>query len=152
MRRRDVYSLAALLPLLAVASGMTMWPAAAQEAGALVMVVNKANTSAAVSKADAKRMLLGQMASWTDGQKVVVAMRGQTAERAAVLDKVCGMKEAEYTRYEMQVMFTGRAAAKVQEEPSAAAIKSFVEANPGAVGFVRAAEADKSVKVVLTLE
>jgi ABC-type phosphate transport system substrate-binding protein len=118
------------------------------------MVISKNNASVTtVSKADAKRMILGQMSTWSGGQKVVVVLRGQqNPDRVALLQKLCGMSEAEYTRYEMQVMFTGRVAAKVQEEPSAAALKTFVKANPGAVGFVHETDVDKDLKTVLTVE
>jgi ABC-type phosphate transport system substrate-binding protein len=83
---------------------------------------------------------------------VVVLRPQQSGDRAQVLQKICGMTEAEYTRYEMQVMFTGHTAAKVQEAPTAAAVKSFVKANPGAVGFLHEADLDKELKVLLTVE
>ena len=128
-------------------------PLMAQGAAAIVMVVNKANGIGPISKADAKKLVLGQTATWPGGGKVTLVMRPeQSAERVSVLQKVCGMSEADYTRYEMQVMFTGRAAAVLQAEPSSAAVKSFVKANPGAVGFVHPGDVDSDIKAVLTIE
>jgi ABC-type phosphate transport system substrate-binding protein len=125
----------------------------AQGGEAMVMIVNKSNASSALSKSDAKRLVLGQTVTWPSGGKVTVVMKPeQSADRASVLEKVCGMNEAEYTRYEMQVVFTGRPAAAVQIEPSSAAIKSFVKANPGAVGFVHPSEVDSDLKAVLTID
>ncbi len=126
---------------------------AAQGHDPLVMVVNKANATAEVGKAEAKKLLLGTTASWADGKKVVVVLRPQgTPDRAELLKEICGMTEAEFTRYEMQAMFTGRVPVKMQDEPSTAAIKAFVKANPGAVGFVHESEVDKDLKSVLTLQ
>jgi ABC-type phosphate transport system substrate-binding protein len=124
----------------------------AQTPDALVMVVNHSNPVDKVSKADAKRLLMGQMSNWPNGAKVVVALRPPSnQERAAVLEKVCGMTEVEFTRFQMQVLFTGKSATVLQEEPTPAAIKSFVKATPGAVGFLHPADVDAGLKAVLTL-
>jgi ABC-type phosphate transport system substrate-binding protein len=128
-------------------------PLAAQGGEAMVIIVNKSNAASSLTKSDAKRLVLGQTVSWPGGGKVTIVMKPEeSADRATVLQKVCGMSEAEYTRYEMQVVFTGRAAAAVQTESSSAAIKSFVKANPGAVGFVHQSETDSEVRAVLTIE
>jgi ABC-type phosphate transport system substrate-binding protein len=152
MRRNGAVRIVALAGL-AWMSAAVGGPVAAQGSEALVMVVNKSNGVEKVTKADAKRIMLGQMTTWPNGAVVTVAVKPQkSADHIAVLEKLCGMSEAEYTRYELQVMFTGRPATKVQEEPSAAAVKSFVKANPGAVGFLHLAEADADVKAVLALD
>jgi ABC-type phosphate transport system substrate-binding protein len=128
-------------------------PLLAQKTDPIVMVVNKGNPADALSKGDAKKLLLGQTVNWPSGATVTVVMRPQqSADRVSVLQKLSGMTEAEYTRYEMQVMFTGRTAVAVQSEPSAAAIKSYVKSNPGAVGFLRESEVDGEVKQVLKVE
>jgi ABC-type phosphate transport system substrate-binding protein len=125
----------------------------AQGLESLVVVVNKTNAAANLSKSDARKLLLGDTSSWPNGSKVLVILRSAgSPERAAALKKVCGMTESEYTRYELQVSFTGRTAATVREAPSAAAIKAQVKANPGAVGILRKGDADEDVKVVLTLD
>jgi len=125
----------------------------AQAHDPLVMVVNKANPTAEVAKPEAKKLLLGTTAEWPDGKKVVIVLRPQgSLDRAALLKDLCGMSEAEFTRYEMQAMFTGRIPVKTQDEPSAAATKSFVKANPGAIGFIHESEVDKDVKNVMTVQ
>jgi hypothetical protein len=68
-----------------------------------------------------------------------------------VLDKIGGMNEADFTRYEMRLLFEGLPATEIHEQPSSAAVRAFVEANPGAIGFVHAADAGKDLKVVLTV-
>jgi hypothetical protein len=62
------------------------------------------------------------------------------------------MNEVQYTRYQLQEEFAGRAVAALHEEASDAAVKSFVKSNAGAVGFVHPAAVDAEVKAVLTLD
>jgi ABC-type phosphate transport system substrate-binding protein len=138
---------------LALSSAGLGGPVFAQSADALVMVVNKSNTVKALTKPDAKRIMLGQMTSWPGGAKVTIVVRPhQSPEHAAVLEKVCGMNEVQYTRYQLQEEFAGRAVAALHEEASDAAVKSFVKSNAGAVGFVHPAAVDAEVKAVLTLD
>jgi ABC-type phosphate transport system substrate-binding protein len=153
MKRKSV-----IWPLALIAgclcSGLEMAPpAGAQAADALVMIVNKGNAAKAVTKPDAKRIMLGQMTNWPGGTKVTIVLRPhQSPEHAAVLEKVCGMNEVQYTRYQLQEEFAGQAVAALHEEASDAAVKSFVKANAGAMGFVHPAAVDADVKVVLTLD
>jgi ABC-type phosphate transport system substrate-binding protein len=128
-------------------------PAGAQGADALVMIVNKSNAAKAVTKPDAKRIMLGQMINWPGGAKVTVVLRlHQSPEHVAVLEMVCGMNEVQFTRYQLQQEFAGQAVAALHEEATDAGVKSFVKANPGAMGFVHPAAVDADVKVVLTLD
>jgi ABC-type phosphate transport system substrate-binding protein len=122
------------------------WPVQAQQSEALVMVANKANTSAAgMNIGEARKLVLGET-------KVLVVMTPSgSGERATVLKKVCGMSEAAYTRYEMQAAFTGQTAATVHDAVSDAVVKSVVKANPGAVGFLQKSQVDESVQSVLDL-
>jgi ABC-type phosphate transport system substrate-binding protein len=124
----------------------------AQAHDPLVMVVNKSNATASIEKPEAKKLLLGSTSTWPNGKKVVVVLSPLgSADRAALMRSILGMTQAEFTRYEMQAMFTGREAVATQEEPSAAAIKAFVKANPAALGFVHESEVDKDLKSVMTV-
>jgi ABC-type phosphate transport system substrate-binding protein len=144
---------------LAVAVGLLCaglyqtFTAVAQGSDALVMVANKSNTAASgMSVGDVKKLLLGEVTDWRSGAKVLIVLtRAGTTERATVLKKVCGMTETVYTRYMMQSAFTGATIAKVSDVPSAAAIKDFVKANPGAIGFLPKSMVDDSVTTVLVL-
>jgi ABC-type phosphate transport system substrate-binding protein len=129
------------------------WPVQAQQSEALVMVANKANTSAAgMNIGEARKLVLGETTTWHNGAKVLVVMTPSgSGERATVLKKVCGMSEAAYTRYEMQAAFTGQTAATVHDAVSDAVVKSVVKANPGAVGFLQKSQVDESVQSVLDL-
>ena len=146
--------------VLALAIWLVHWGAngnqlvAAQRVNSLVMVANRNNPAVSkMSKTDAKKLLLGETTSWPNGEKVLVVLRTMgSGDRAAVLQRICGMSEAEYTRHNLQATFMGGTVASVIEAPSATAIRSFVKSNPGAVGFLHASEVDDSVKAVWPLE
>jgi ABC-type phosphate transport system substrate-binding protein len=146
--------------VLALAIWLAHWSAngdllvAAQRVDSLVMVTNRDNLSVSkMSKTDAKKLLLGQTISWPNGGRVLIILRTMgSGDRAAVLQGICGMSEAEYTRHNLQATFMGETVASVVEGPSATAIKSFVKSNPGALGFLHASELDDSVKAVWPVE
>jgi hypothetical protein len=123
------------------------------QSGEIVMVASKANAAATVSKGDAKKLLLGQTLTWPGGAPVIVVLTpAGSAQRTTVLTKLCGMTESDFTRYQMQVAFTGRTATTIHEEHSVAGVTAFVKAHPGAVGFLPKSEAGDDVKVVLAVE
>jgi len=125
----------------------------AQGPDALLMVVNPDNTSAAkMNIGDARKLLLGETQTWHNGTKVLVVLAPPgTADRAAVLKKVCGMSEAIYTRYQIQAAFNGQSAASIRPAPTDKAVKNEVKANTGAVGFIHKGGVDPTVQAVLEL-
>ena len=120
----------------------------------LVMIANKTNAAAStMSKGEAKKMLLGQTLTWPGGGPVLIVLTpAGSAEHTAVLTKLCGMSEGDFTRYQLQVAFTGRTPATFHEEHSVAGVTSFVKSHPGAVGFLRKNEVGEDLKVVLPVE
>jgi ABC-type phosphate transport system substrate-binding protein len=152
MKIKQIRWILALSTFLAGTGPVPLQFTLAQAGNPLVMVVNKSNPVETINKAEARRMVLGQTAAWSDGKKVVVVLpQPSSPDRAAVLSTICGMSETEYRRFQMQVAFTGREAAQLQEEPSATAAKAFIKSNPGAVAFLHQAAVDKDLKTVLTL-
>jgi hypothetical protein len=146
--------------VLALAIWLTLWgvnvdlPVVAQNVNLLVMVANKGNASVfKMNKSDAKKLLLGQITSWPNGGRVVVVLGNVgSVDRAAVLQKICGMNEAEYTRHNLQATFMGDTVASVIQADSPAAVRGLVKSNPGAVGFLRQSEVDDNVKAVWPVE
>jgi hypothetical protein len=125
-----------------------------QGAEGLVMVANKTNASASnMTKGEAKKMMLGQTLTWPGGGPVtIVVTPAGSSEHSAVLTKVCGMSEGDFTRYQLQVAFTGRTPTTFHEEHSVAGVTSFLKSHPGAVGFLHKNEVGEDLKVVLPLE
>lgn len=128
--------------------------AVAKRTDSLVMVANKNNAAASrMNKNDARKLLLGETTSWPNGGKVTIVLRATgSADRSTILQKICGMSEAEYTRHNLQATFMGNTVASVMEAPSDTAIRNFVKSNPGAVGFLRQSELDDGVKSVWPVE
>ncbi len=128
-------------------------PVLAQGAEALVMVANKGNAAAAsMTKGDAKKLLLGQTSKWAGGVPVIIVLTpAGSAERAQVLSKICGMNESDFTRYQLQIAFTGGTAATLHEEHSVAGVSSFIKGHPGAIGFLHKSEAGDDLATVFTL-
>ena len=154
MKRINSASVLSLATLLLLWNLHADTPVAAQRVDLLVMVANKSNAAASkMNKSDAKKLLLGQTSSWPNGGRITVVLKNVgSTDRAAVLQKVCGMNEAEYTRHNLQATFMGETVASVIQADSAAAVRSLVKANPGAVGFLRQSEVDDNVKAVWSVE
>lgn len=154
MKRANLERIAALA-LGSICAGINLNRVAfGQGSDALVMVSNKSNAAAAnMSKGEAKKLLLGQTQSWAGGVPVIVVLTpAGSAEHTAVLTKICGMTEAEFVRYQLQVAFTGRTPATLHEEHSVAGVTTFVKTHPGAVGFLRKGEVTDDLRSVLNLE
>ena len=60
---------------------------------------------------------------------------------------VCRMSEDDYNEHLMHANFSGDNAAVVRVVGSGAAVRQVVASTPGAIGFVRAADVNDSVKV-----
>lgn len=151
-RMKMVLLLSIVFGLTALSMMPEVW-VAAQSSDPLVMVVNKSNSAATgMNKSEATRLLLGEMAAWPGGAKVVIVLKPVgNSDRAQVLNKICNMSEAEYTRHSLQAQFMGQPIAEVQQEASASAAKNFVRSNPGAVAFLRKSEVDDNEKIAWTL-
>jgi ABC-type phosphate transport system substrate-binding protein len=125
--------------------------AAAAEDG-VAIIVNKANPTADLTLADAKKIFMGDKSTWPNGKRITVLMLAQgQPERAVVLRVIYKMSEADYGKYFLQAAFTGKVSAPPKDVASPAVVKGEVGANPGAVGYVKASEADDSVKIVLKI-
>jgi phosphate transport system substrate-binding protein len=114
----------------------------------LAIVVNKSNPATNLTKAQLKKIILGEQSTWNNGKRVSVALRaaGQ-AERLVVLKEICGMSEDDLTQFLAHASFAGDTSAP-KALATAGAVKAMVLAIPGGIGFVRASEVGDAVKVV----
>lgn len=115
----------------------------------MLVIVNKSNPVDNVSKAQLRKLLLGEQDSWPGGKKVSVILRspGQP-ERAGVLKSVCGMSEDDFVQAKMHASFSGDAGAVPKALGTGAAVRLLVTTLPGGLGFVHASDVTDSVKVV----
>jgi ABC-type phosphate transport system substrate-binding protein len=134
-----------LLPwaaLLAIAVFSTLSAPPAQAAGdPIVVIVNSSNPVDNLSMGELKKLFLSDRSRWDTGKAVAPVMLSPGApERTSFLKAVCGMSDADLSKYFMQAAFTGKSATPPKEVSSASAVKSFVAGSPGAIGFVKAAD------------
>jgi hypothetical protein len=115
----------------------------------LAIVVNVANTTDNLSLVQLRSIFLAERAHWSDRQKITVVMREQGhPERALILRAVCRMSETDFNQYLMHSTFTGQVQAGPKLLTSAPGVRKFIFNVPGAIGYLRAAEVDRSVKAV----
>ena len=111
----------------------------ALDGGPIVVIVNQANPVQNVSMAELRKFFLSDRNRWDTGKNIapVIAAPG-AAERTAFLKIVCGMRDAEFSKYFLQAAFTGKDVTPPREVVSGRDVKSAVAGSPGAIGFIRA--------------
>jgi ABC-type phosphate transport system substrate-binding protein len=155
MMMKKINSVTRAFAILAVAMGIG-WMASVTPVEAagdpIVVIVNNANPVDNLSIGELKKLFLGDRSRWDTGKAVAPVMPGPGApERSAFLKIVCGMNDADLGKYFLQAAFTGKSATPPKEVGSAAAVKSFVAASPGGIGFLKAGDlpaGDTTVKAV----
>ena len=106
-----------------------------------MVIVSSANPVDNLSLGELKKLFLGDKSRWDTGKAVAPVMVGPGApERAAFLKTVCGMNDADMSKYFMQAAFTGKSVTPPKDVGSGAAVKSAVASSPGAIGFVKASD------------
>ncbi len=73
-------------------------------------------------------------------------------EREVALRELYKMKEADYIKYFLQAVFSGKVQAPPRVLESAAQMKQLLAASPVAIGYLKKSDVDDSVKVVLRLQ
>ena len=149
-----LFSCAGMVTLgLALLSAITVAPVAAA-GDPIVVIVNAANPVENLTVGELKKLFMSDRSKWDTGKSVAPVMVVAGApERTAFLKAVCGMSDADFTKYFMQAAFAGKSATPPKEVGSAAAVKAFVGGSPGGIGFVKAGDfhgdgSDGGVKAV----
>jgi ABC-type phosphate transport system substrate-binding protein len=144
-----------LLPVIAILTLSALSTQPAEAAGdPIVVIVNSANPVENLSVSEIKKMFMSERSKWDTGKAVApVIVAAGAPERTAFLKIVCGMNDADFSKYFLQAAFTGKDATPPKEVSSAQAMKSAVASSPGAIGFVKAADfhgdgSDGGVKAV----
>jgi phosphate transport system substrate-binding protein len=115
----------------------------------LAVVVNKSNPVENLTKAELRKIVLGDQAAWSAGKKVTVVLRapGQPA-RSGVLRSICGMGEDEFAQHQMQASFNGGNTSPPKVAATDEAVRNSVAALPGGIGFLPMADVNDSVRTV----
>jgi len=122
---------------------------AQDKADQLAVIVAKTCPVDDIKTADLQKYFKAEKSKMPDGTKIIIVMEDVgRPERDAALRAIFGMSEAEYSDYFAGQVFTGAVKSAPASYPTPAAVKAFVAANPGAISYVRASDADDSVKVL----
>ena len=149
MRRTRMSFSSWLLATLLLGAGGAPRVARAQDAEPLAIVVNRSNPINEISLGDLRRVFRGQRGRWSNGRRVTLVMRDPGApERNALLQELYGLGEEEYRRVFLQAVFSGETNDAPKTLASTYGVLRFVFNVPGAIGYVRASEADSSVKTL----
>jgi ABC-type phosphate transport system substrate-binding protein len=116
---------------------------------ALAVIVNRSNPVENVTLEELRKYCVAERKHWSDNTRVTVVLHdpGQ-AVRASVLQIVYRMSENDFSRYFIQGEFTGEIQSAPKHLATGSGVRRFVFNVPGAIGFIRAAEADSSVKII----
>lgn len=116
---------------------------------AIAIVVNVNNTVDNVSRAELRKIFLGQRSHWASGRRItLVMMEPGQPERAAVLREVCHMTETDYVNHILHGLFTGEVFVSPKTLASPTGVRKFIFNVPGAIGYLRVSDIDQSVKVL----
>ena len=129
--------------------GSVAAPRASMARTPLAVIVNRSNPTETLGRRELRALFLGEKTAWPHGRRVTLVLRepGQ-AERAAVLRLIYAMSEDDLSRHFMHQTFTGGSGSGPRALATAEGVKRFVFNVPGAIGVVRLADIDSTVKAI----
>jgi ABC-type phosphate transport system substrate-binding protein len=115
----------------------------------LAIVVNLSNPVNGLAMADLRRVFLGERGHWQNGRRITLVMleRGWP-ERDAVLSGIYHMDESEFNNHFLHGLFTGEVFVSPKTLSTPEGVRKFIFNVPGAIGYLRASDVDKTVKVI----
>ena len=142
--------------LLMLAAGpILLWPPPARVAASqakqdsLAIIVNQSNPVDNLSTAELRAVFLGERSHWPNGRRItLVMMEPGQFERDTVLHDVCRMSESDFRRRFLQGLLTGEVLVSPKTLSTPVGVRKFVFNVPGAIGYLRPADVDDSVKVI----
>ena len=114
-------------------------------ASEFVLVVNKANPDAQVSSNLAKKIFLGKKSSWSDGTRIKIVVQKNPELHEVFVKQVVKKSGPQFLTYWKKALFTGIGTPPPVLEGDEA-VKSYVAANRGAVGYISSNSLDDQVK------
>lgn len=147
--------IAAISLILAAAAPLSQWVppvrvhAAKPKQESLVIIVNQSNPVDSLTSAELRSIFLGERTHWANGRRItLVMMEPGQPERDTVLRQICRLSEAEFRRRFLQALFTGEVIVSPKTLSTPVGVRKFVFNVPGAIGYVRPEDADKSIKIL----
>jgi phosphate transport system substrate-binding protein len=116
---------------------------------ALAIIVNQSNPVDNCSVEELRKIFLGERSHWPNGRRITVVMLDPAQpERKVVLKEIYGMTEKNFSSHFLQGVFAGTVLGAPKTLSTPSDVRKFVFNVPGAIGYVRAADVDNSVKVL----
>lgn len=138
--------LAVLLTLLAAGARAQCVP------GGLAVIVNKSNPVEALSMAQLRRLIMGDVRTWQDRKPVVLVARDPSTKTfQCMITSIAKMSVADYKRYVINAEFRGEDPMVIQSTDSNATAAKLVLQSPAAIAVIDAnsiSSPGDSVKVV----
>lgn len=118
-------------------------------ADSLAIIVNQTNPVENFSLPELRKIFLGERSHWPNGRRITLVMMDPAQpERKVILREVYGMNEKDLNNHFIQGVFTGAVFVSPKTLASPNEVLKFVFNVPGAIGYLRAADVDNSVKVL----
>ena len=141
-----------LISLFAAPHSQSRGPGHRQRDEEVDIIVNKANPVNELSLADAKKIFVGDKGSWPNGKRITVLMLAPGRPNAPFCSTMSTKWEKRITantscRRPSPAKWKPRR--RTSDRPPQ--VKQAVAANIGAIGYVKGADVDDSVKVVLKI-
>ncbi len=114
----------------------------------LAIVVNQSNPVEDLTQDELRKIFLGERSHWPNGHRITLVMMEPGPERKAVLHQIYRMSESDFSHHFLSGIFTGQVFVSPKTLATPFGVRRFVFNVPGAIGYVRASDADNSVKVV----
>ena len=115
----------------------------------LAIVVNLSNPVNDLTMADLRRVFLGERGHWQNGRRITLVMlEPGWQERDAVLSGIYHMNETEFNKHFLHGLFTGEVFVSPKTLSTPEGVRKFIFNVPGAIGYLRASDVDKTVKVI----
>lgn len=144
-----VVMLGSAIPLTGVRAVAVSLPGRVPPERTLAIVVHPSNPVENLSMAELRRIFLGEEGHWPDGRRLtLVMMEVGEPERKAVLQQICRMDESDYRKAILHRLYTGELLVSPKTLSNPTHVRGFVFNVPGAIGYLRAADVDESVKVI----
>jgi len=115
----------------------------------LAILVNRSNPVENLSFAELRKVFLGEQNHWSDGRRITLVMlESGKAERQVVLSLIYKMEDKDFNAYFLHHVFTGDVHAAPTTLTTPTEVLKFVSNVQGAIGYLRTAAVDESVKIV----
>jgi hypothetical protein len=144
-----MYTLLRRTSFLAIAAVSLLRLTAAATAGDVAVVVRPDTPADNLSFSEIRKLLLGDRQFWNSNLRVTLLIRAPAArEREVVLKTIYHMSESQFRQYWISKVFRAETSSGPKIVYSNEMAAELVNALPGSVAFVDAAEVPKGLKVL----